>query len=192
MNAAAPADTALWDLEDIEEPLDAEAFEDPEMTPDPEHLAAPEAETGATSSAATPKFRIFQKSRPSGEKPDAKILKQALDKWHDRIETEDDEQATSSTAGWPTLPEATLGLDQLRPHPLCKGDVRANSTGPLARVPRIRVNRTARTVSPSSAPHIEPGWEAAPGIPKSGFFLELLARVRKNEQEQPVRQQQAF
>ena len=141
-----------------------------------------------------PKFRIFQKSRPSGEKPDAKLLKRALDKWHARVEPEGDDQATSSTAVWPILPEATLGLDQLRPHPLCKGDVRANSLGPLACVSRIRVDRTARTLSPTpaTAPHIEPGWEATPGIPKTGFFLELLARVRKNEQEQPVRHQEVF
>ena len=67
--------------------------------------------------------------------------------------------------------------------------------GPLARVSRIRVNRTARTLSPTpaTAPHIEPIWEAAPGIPQIGFFfIEILARVRRNEQEQPVRHQQAF
>ena len=30
-NAAAPADTALWDLEDLDEPLVAQAFEVPEI-----------------------------------------------------------------------------------------------------------------------------------------------------------------
>ena len=64
--------------------------------------------------------------------------------------------------------------------------------GPLARVTRIRANRTARTRSPSPAQHIEPGWEQTPGIPKSGYFIELLARVRKNEQEQRARQKQVF
>ena len=91
MNAAAPAD-ALWNMEDIGETIDAEAYEDPQLpdteTPDPEHSETPETETGATSSTAAPKFRIFHKSRADGDKTDAKLLKEALAKWHSRRELE--------------------------------------------------------------------------------------------------------
>ena len=110
-NAAAPADTALLDLEDIGETLDAEAFEDPEdteMLPEEEEHRTNPGEIGTTCPAEAPTNRIFQKSRPNCEKLDANILKQALAKWHARIEPEDNDNAASSASVWPALPAGAI------------------------------------------------------------------------------------
>ena len=121
---------------------------------------------------------VYSRSLDRREKTDAKLLKEALAKWHTRLDSDDEGSALAAASVRPTLPETSIGLDKMVPHPLCRGDMGANSVAPLARVPQIRTNRTTRTRPPSPAKHIDPGWEHTPGIPKVGFFLELFARVR--------------
>jgi hypothetical protein len=182
------------------------AWDDPDYTDiEPEHSnhddeylfnGAPEGifkeddDKSMTTNDAHNQSRFF--SRSTVGKPDGELLRKAKQIWHT---FEHDEASSSShhfeARSLPDLPAPDHTLEQLRPTALCRSDERASSVGPTARPPRTRTNRSARTRSPSPAPTLE-GWEHQPGVPKSGFFLQLLERVRARDAQQPQREQQAF
>ena len=75
--------------------------------------------------------------------------------------------------------------------PLCKQDIRSQSAGPI-RKQRIRSNCTGRDLSTPPPTSVIKGWEDAPGVPKTGAFINILKRVRKFDTETEERKTQAW
>jgi hypothetical protein len=143
------------------------------------------------SNSFTDKLRFF--SRTSDAKPDGELLRAAKLAWHtfQHDEPTSSQAASSSSSQVQSLPVPSLSGEQLEPKPLCKSDERASSVGPSFKTARSRTNRTARTRTPSPTPALE-GWEHQPGVPKTGYFLKLLERVRQPDAQTPQREKQAF
>ena len=103
---------------------------------------------------------------------DKELLRKAKETWHP-INAERDTEPDDR----PELPP-TRDLD-LTVKPLSKQDSRTRSEGPI-RISRCRINCTGRSAS-LTPQTVTPGWESAPGIPKTGALIRILNRVRQQE-----------
>jgi hypothetical protein len=113
---------------------------------------------------------------------DKELIKKAKAEWHPIVPT-----VEADPAARPVLPPPKN--EDLAVKPLCKQDERSSSEGPIRKTCITKC--IVRSLSEPPA-DLQPGWETAPGIPKSGTFISILNRVRQMDRDKEARQSQAW
>jgi hypothetical protein len=179
-----------WEAETDDAPIDQEAYEESETNDkidenpfesEPEEMITGELQNETSKLLS----KLSKDARFAERRTDKDLLKAAKEKWHSKVEED-----PSEIASRPYLPYAETNSETLKVIPLNTSDARTHSNEPRRPI-RSRKNQTARSVS-YSPPRPSPGWEEAPGVPKSGMFIKLLDRVRQNARESDSRKSSAW